>query len=391
MHNMEAHANSSQHTLHNPPATAMAADDSEYLPRELAVAIEQAKPVCPFYNTGHSRGCRKGAKCPLRHTKLSDLMADGAAGPLQIRLPHVSRVVQDGQVKMCLRPPLFQSLQMFFEAGPTTCPLAGSEIWNIGSEQLVTFQCSIPPEVDSANAAAARVAAGANVVYSGGATKWHGVSTAPGLDADQAFFVHGTTLEASLAILRDGKIRVGPGICGEGVYAFNIPDGSNESIAAGWERCRAGQYNWGALFLLRVDRPTVFKLSKDAVVPSGCVGHLRDQYSLGAQAAVMVSVTWVLDGIVGAVGKELDRLGYTAALHTALRNVQDFLNNAGGQKLRAMSAEASSSTGQWRPKSSIRLLNNIVDNRPTEGRRLIVKLGCVCGSGPPHIVWVLLT
>ena len=69
---------------------------SEGLAEELVDAVRDARAVCTFYGT--SRGCRKGAKCPLRHV-------DSEASDR--RLPLVTRAItREGKEIYTLRPPL---------------------------------------------------------------------------------------------------------------------------------------------------------------------------------------------------------------------------------------------------------------------------------------------
>ena len=61
---------------------------------------------------------------------------------------------------------------------------------------------------------------------------------------------HGTSVENALNILLDGAINPGPGIAGEGIYAFAVQKDDSNSLApllAAWRRTATGGYNKGAV------------------------------------------------------------------------------------------------------------------------------------------------
>ena len=70
------------------------------------------------------------------------------------------------------------------------------------------------------------------------------------------WLMHGTDRDAALDILRAGGLRAGPGIAGDGVYAFALPSEGDDmpedgALLEAWQRCRSGGYNAGVAFLLK--------------------------------------------------------------------------------------------------------------------------------------------
>ena len=71
---------------------------------------------------------------------------------------------------------------------------------------------------------------------------------------------YGTSVENALNILLDGAINPGPGIAGEGIYAFPVQKDDSNSLApllAAWRRTATGGYNTGAVFIMKCHRGIV--------------------------------------------------------------------------------------------------------------------------------------
>ena len=315
------------------------------IPLELAAAVQNARPKCPYYLSG-PWGCRKGAKCPLRH---SDEIASG------VHLAHVTRMVgEDGLSSIVLRPPLTAALVKYFKDLNLEVPLTQGELWQLNSvanetgceTSVITFRLVHMVEPDLAVIGQAKVQ---NGVMIDGA--WHGSTSkvAP-------FLVHGTTCKLALAALADGYLRASPGVgkCGDGIYGFAIPDANRSNLALGWDRTVAGGYNGGAMFCMCTQNVPVVKTKSGSVVPTGCLSNQGDQFAAGPRTAVYHSITFSIDCLVGMLSDNLMANGYGPRLHAALRSVQDYLHD---QREASSSGAAPSARA---PTESICILNQAV-------------------------------
>ena len=319
---------------------------SEFIPADLAAAVQAARPKCPYWNSG-PKGCRKGAKCPLRH---SEEIASG------VHLAHVTRLMgEDGLSSIVLRPPLTAALVKYFADRNLEVPLTQGELWELKTPEcemgrgtsVITFRLVHMVEPDLQVVGQAKVQGG---VYVDG--NWHGSTgkAAP-------YLVHGTTCVLALQALGCGFLRGNPGVgkCGEGIYGFAVPDASRSSLNLGWERTVSGGYNGGAMFCMCAEGVPVVKLKGGAVVPKGCLGNSGDQFAAGPSTIAYHSVTFSVDCIVGAVTDTLMASGYGPQLHDALRAVQNYLQD---QRNAARSSQATPSSKA--PAEYIRILNQSV-------------------------------
>ena len=241
-------------------------------------------------------------------------------------LPHVSRHLgDDGATIIHLRPPLLKGLELYFRSRGKPLPLSHGEIWQMeGSADVVTYATPLMVEQNVFSCRQAEIA---------GSICINGETFYKSSKEFSRHLVHGTTIQNALDILCCGHINAGPGIA-EGIYAFEIPYGSEapgedrKSLAAGWQRCATGGYNHGAIFLLQTDGILV-KSSWKNVIPAGCVGYLRDQYSAAPGSVQYKSVTFDLRGLLGAIGEHMDGLGYSAEMHDALIAIQNHLRQGG--------------------------------------------------------------
>ncbi len=133
--------------------------------------------------------------------------------------------------------------------------------------------------------------------------------------------MHGTSIERALSIVREGGIRPGPGICGEGIYGFAVTEDTPEAIQSAFARCGSGGYNRGAGFLLE-PAGLLIKANSSEVVPAGAVSYREKvtgtQYSAHPASVRYVAAVFDIDGLVHALGTHLDQIGYTAQMHAAL-------------------------------------------------------------------------
>lgn len=287
------------------PGDAVAQDDAG-LPAQLVQALKDARPQCPFYGT--KRGCRKGRKCQLSHGTAN---AD--------RIPHVSRhVADDGSTYLTLRPPLLKGLERFFEHRKCPVPISNGQTWRLANGSfVVTFATPLMEAPDVFACSEARIRGFASI----GNDKLY-ASTC----VFSGFILHSTSVPNALDILCSGRINVGPGICGEGVYGFETASQENESLEKAWQRGISGGYGWGAAFLLKCEG-IVVNGSSDQKVPPGAVARKKDQFAVAAKTATYVSVTFARDVLIGAIANEMDSVGYSQQLHSALVEVQQHFDN----------------------------------------------------------------
>ena len=83
----------------------------------------------------------------------------------------------------------------------------------------------------------------------------------------------------------------------------------------------------------------MMKVKSEEVVPTAVVGHLRDQWSASPEYVEYLSVTFGVDGLVGALQQQLDQGGYTAKLHSALVETSKYIEAGGRDELSASAEE----------------------------------------------------
>lgn len=292
-------------------AAAAAAQNDEVLPAHLLQVLKDARPPCPFYST--KRGCRKGRKCKLSHGSYNEA-----------HIPHISRHVSEtGSTYITLRPPLMKGLECFFEDRKVPIPISNGQTWRLADgTSVVTFATHLMEAPDMFVCSEAQTRGFA----SNGEKKFYASSR-----AFSGFILHSTSVPNAMNILLEGRIRPSPGICGHGVYGFEAASQEHEALDTTWQRGVAGGYCWGAAFLLKC-HGIVINCSYDQTVPPGSVAHKNDQFAVADKSATYVSVTFARDALVGAIGKEMDTIGYSQQLHSALLEVQKhFDSRAPGQ------------------------------------------------------------
>ena len=316
---------------------------SAYIPLELAAAVQDARPKCPYWSSG-PRGCRKGTKCPLKH---SHEIESG------VHLAHVTRLVgEDGLSSIVLRPPLTAALVKYFKDLKVDVPLMQGEQWQLKSEagretSVITFRLVHMVEPDLAVIGKTKLQ---NGVYIGSA--WCGRT-----GKEAPFLVHGTSCKLALSALADGYLRASPGVgkCGDGIYGFSVPDDSRASLTWGWNRTLGGGYNAGAMFCMGTQSIPVVKTKSGTTFPAGCLSNLGDQFAAGPCTVVYHSATFSMDCIVGELSDNLLASGYGVELHKALRSVQYYL-----QGQRAASSAGAAQSAAKAPAESVRILNQAV-------------------------------
>jgi hypothetical protein len=141
---------------------------------------------------------------------------------------------------------------------------------------------------------------------------------------------HGTKLTNLCDILRDGALKPSEGIAGVGVYGFKVDVGSDGQISdadmlKAYERTRVG-YNGGAAFFLRCTPGILIKGSTADVLAEGTIAVNGDQFSAHPSVLSYELVIVSLNGWVATLQEFLDASGYTAALHSALSDVANYVN-----------------------------------------------------------------
>lgn len=296
------------------------------IPDELVAALQAARPACPFF--GKRRGCRKGRKCPLRHADDNNQ---------NLRLPHVSRhLLPDGRTRITLRPPLAKGLELFFKEHGAVMPLSHGEAWDSqdGQQRFVTYQCVNMVAHDALRCREAEHRSGIRA----DPLSWHGASS----KEFSKLLLHSTSLENALAILKDGHIRPGPGICGNGVYGFELASADDRAaLESVWNRGASGGYNGGAAFVLAT-HGILIKGHSSLAIPPGATAWLRDQFAASPASIQYLSVTFDREGLLAAVGQQMTQLGYTPELHVVLKGIRDHF-----------ASSSSSSTAGGAPPSSV--------------------------------------
>jgi hypothetical protein len=290
------------------------------VPRELLQIVDSARPQCSFWLKGW---CKKGASCKQRHGKPDD--------QVNAQLPHISRHDGADGTRITLRPPLQPAIKEFFRSSGKPCTLGRSKVPSNRSD-LLAFELvhMRPPNVRACTDVQTK---GYVEVWKRSGPDWAiGEMRKPG-PCGQAFpqvLCHGTKLTNLCDILRDGALKPSEGIAGVGVYGFKVDVGSDGQISdadmlKAYERTRVG-YNGGAAFFLRCTPGILIKGSTADVLAEGTIAVNGDQFSAHPSVLSYELVIVSLNGWVATLQEFLDASGYTAALHSALSDVANYVN-----------------------------------------------------------------
>lgn len=277
------------------------------VPADLVDLVQEAREPCYWFS---QRRCRKGNKCPLRHGDQD-----------KFRLPHTSRWTDaDGNDQITLRPPLKAAFDAFFkQKGKPVTVSQGKEHTHDGKTFMTYNLINMTPPDEVAIEAALLTGSVTTAANTQGSVKMKGASSKP----LPKFGGHGTSVEAALSILIDGAVRPSPGIAGSGVYCFGAD--SEEQLMDIWKRTATGSYNRGAMFFFGLRGIMVTRQPETEPVPAGAVAWNKDQLAASPESIQYMTVTFSYNALVSQLGQELDQLGYTAKLHTALQAVQKYL------------------------------------------------------------------
>ena len=291
------------------------------IPTRLLEAVNVAKPQCPFWNS--AKGCKKGNRCSLRH---ANVRSDPG---MAARLPHISlNLLSDGSTVARLRPPLIEAFRRYFH--DEICPVSHGETWQHGKINLIRY--ATPRMVSPDTFACAQANQRRMVETSNGTFIYASEAKHP------PFLMHATDVKSALSILKSKRIFPGPGIAGEGIYGFALEADEWPSICSTFDRGTSGGYNWGASFILKI-HGLVVKTEHHEVVPKGAVGKKKDQYSASPTAIECIGVVFNTDVLLGAMGEHMDAVGYSTELHSALRDVEEYLRQVGQGKAETVPQE----------------------------------------------------
>ena len=179
------------------------------VPESLKRQLDLFRPLCHRYNT--PSGCRHGKDCKMRHD--SDWTFD-TRDLTEVDFPHTARhVTKNGEVYIVARPPLKDVLDILFkeQRKDRMNPFYDRVSTRLAScQKVITWRLTYMNDHDFGSVAVAKTAGG---VYLNPDTEenWAGRSSKGDREhpeeRDQMFLLaHGTSVEAGLAIARDGHI-----------------------------------------------------------------------------------------------------------------------------------------------------------------------------------------
>ena len=155
-------------------------------------------------------------------------------------------------------------------------------------------------------------------------SSWQGTSS----KEFSKLLLHSTSVQNGLSILVDGHIRPSGGICGDGVYGFELRSTDQPDLESAWNRGASGGYNGGAAFALAT-HGILIKGRSSMAVPPGATAWLRDQFAASNASIQYLSVTFDREALLEAVGQQMTQLGYTPELHVALKGIRDYFESQG--------------------------------------------------------------
>ena len=177
------------------------------LPRNLYEKIDSARPVCAMFQTGH---CKKGQKCKQRHQ---------SGQSLSYKLPHTSRHKDaDGNPTIVLRPPLQEAFKAQFEA-EGVIPTIGAGRRIEGTPYMVFAVENMNRPNRKACSQALHQDFVKEITKHGEIIKHNKSHTEKATYPE--YIGHGTSIEKSFKIQKDGGMFITDGICGKSVYGFD--------------------------------------------------------------------------------------------------------------------------------------------------------------------------
>ena len=310
--------------------------------------VSVQRPHCLVFNT--TKGCKKGKKCTNLHCK-PEQRPEHATNAW--RLPYVTRF--ENQLR--IRAPLHDAFAAFFNQHQKPMVVGTGRVINAtdqdGDEQVWLvheLQHMAPHDAHvCTKAELSRVASWPVSLATVGGFGDDGVHASGSEAWPSRVSAHGTTIEASLSVLVDGHIRPSPGIAGEGVYSFMVPHErtseampSDEELLQAVQRCAAGGYNQGAIFIFKRHGILAKTGKGDWVVPPGATAFKKDQLASHPSTMEYLAVLWPQDMIVQVMASYM-REGFSPALYDSFGKivthlVQDHRNTSSEAKVRVKGA-----------------------------------------------------
>ena len=157
---------------------------------------------------------------------------------------------------------------------------------------------------------------------------------------------HGTTVQAGLKIITEGFQPSEKGTTGSGVYGFAVPDlkridaettdvvdDTNLRVRRAWERTVSGGYNGGCMIISKTRGILIKRQAQEAPIPAGATAFdNNDQYCSNSASLLPISVTFTMEGLVGALSHNLEENKYSEAYYKACVSVRRALETAAAVK-----------------------------------------------------------
>jgi hypothetical protein len=287
------------------------------IPAHLLRQVNAARLPCEKFFVNK---CRKGRRCPRSHC------IDGSSD-MNVHLPFTSRYMAEGVLdSITLRPPLTPAAVQYFSQIQKPCVLGPSSQWNsrLGKRMITyTLDGMDAPDNEVCEAASTSGFARGCKDSRSSETVWF-----KNCLAQPKFHGHRTSLKNALSVLASGAIPSSPGIAGHGVYSFACDsDQDNTALDVAWSPGHqdfvdlSGTYC--ALFVFKA-HGILTNIAKDASldVSPGATSTTSIHYSSHMGVIEYMSFTTTVDGLVAELSQQLDVLGYTQALHEALKDVK---------------------------------------------------------------------
>lgn len=292
------------------------------VPEELLADLQAARPKCKFYLQG---------KCKKNYCKL----VHGNNYPPSAKVPHASlHMSSDGKEYLHLRTPLPKAFGAYLGEPDILGP---SRMVRHDGMDLVVFQLVGMQPPNKGKCSATKITRTSLGQKRTGA-KWENVKEIKFHESQSQMMVypdimaHGTSYQNGLEICKSRKVFPSEGIAGEGVYGFGdkLVDGAltDEQMFQLWERTRTGGYNKGAVVFFHCLKGILVKGEAAMIVPPACVAFKKDQYAANNTVMEYDSIVFELDGLVAALGQQLEKEGYSQQLHNALRAIQLHMRTA---------------------------------------------------------------
>ena len=263
------------------------------IPRELLEAINQARPTCWWYQKGQ---CKKGSKCQNRHEP-----------DTQDKIPHVSCIrTESGEPRLCIRPKLPDAWAVFEKNNKSAATVYNAKMI---SDDMILYQTKGMLGVDRLSCDKTKTR-GFVEYHNSKEEKWKHPSRVQARKLP-TFLIHGTSPTLYLDISRDRHVKASPGVCGVGVYGFELEDLDNETVVKQIERTRTGGYFKGAAVILKTDGILINSLGNTETVPPGAIAYdnKTGQFAAHPGSVEPIAVVFSQESLCAALCHELNSVG----------------------------------------------------------------------------------